>query len=71
MSNMFNIFQYLQMKGIDGEQQKNYFKELDEANEKINEFLILNPNSKVKDIKIKFLYDSAENVMLDIHIEKQ
>ena len=37
---MFNIFQYLQMKGIDGEQQKDYFKELDEANDKINEFWI-------------------------------
>ena len=71
MSNMFNIFQYLQMKGIDGEQQKNYFKELDEANDKINEFLLQNPNAKVKDIKIKFLDDSAEKVMLDIHIEKQ
>lgn len=71
MNNMFNIFQYLQMKGIDGEQQKNYFKELDEANEKINEFLIQNPNSKVKDIKIKFLDNSDEKVMLDIHIEKQ
>ena len=34
MNSMFNIFQYLQMKGIDGEQQKNYFKELDEANDK-------------------------------------
>ena len=59
------------MKGIDGEQQKDYFKELDEANDKINEFLLLNPDSKVKDIKIKFLDDSAEKVMLDIHIEKQ
>ena len=59
------------MKGIDGEQQKDYFKELDEANDRINEFLLQNPNSKVKDIKIKFLDDSAEKVMLDIHIEKQ
>ena len=71
MSEMFNIFQYLQLKGIDGEQQKNYFKELDEANDKINEFLLQNPNSKVKDIKIKFLDNSDEKVMLDIHIEKQ
>ena len=59
------------MKGIDREQQKDYFKELDEANDRINEFLLQNPNSKVKDIKIKFLDDSAEKVMLDIHIEKQ
>ena len=71
MSNMFNIFQYLQMKGIDGEQQKNYFKELDEANDKINEFLIQNPDSKIKEIKVKFMDDSSEKVMLDIHIEKQ
>lgn len=71
MNSMFNIFQYLQMKGIDGEQQKDYFKELDEANDRINEFLLQNPNSKVKDIKIKFLDDSAEKVMLDIHIGKQ
>ena len=71
MNKMFNIFQYLQMKGIGGEQQKDYFKELDEANEKINEFLIQNPDSKIKDIKIKFMDDSSEKVMLDIHIEKQ
>ena len=59
------------MKEIDGEQKKDYLKELDEANDRINEFLLQNPNSKVKDIKIKFLDDSAEKVMLDIHIEKQ
>lgn len=71
MNKMFNIFQYLQMKGIDGEQQKDYFKELDEANDKINEFLIQNPDSKIKEIKVKFMDDSSEKVMLDIHIEKQ
>jgi hypothetical protein len=71
MNSTFNIFQYLQIKGIDGEQQKNYFKELDEANDRINEFLLQNPDTKVKDIKIKFLDDSAEKVLLDIHIEKQ
>ena len=67
---MFNIFQYLQLKGIDGEQQKNYFKELDEANDKINDFLLNNPDSIVKEIKIKFTDNNHEKVMLDIHIER-
>lgn len=70
MNRLFNIFQYLQLKGIDGEKQKDYFKELDEANDKINDFLLRNPDSKVKDIKVKFSDNSNEKVMLDIQIEK-
>lgn len=66
---MFNIFQFLQLKGIEGEVQKKYFKELDEINDKINDLLVKNPNSKVKEIKIGFPEDNNGKVNLDIHIE--
>ena len=65
---MFNIFQYLQLKGIEGEVQKKYFKELNEINDKINDLLLKNPNSKVKEIKVELPKNSGGKVNLDIHI---
>ena len=66
---MFNIFQFLQLKGIEGDVQKKYFKELDEINDKINDLLTQNPKSKIKEIKVGLPKNSDEKVSLDIHIE--
>ena len=44
---IFNIFQYLQMKGISMEVQKEYLDEFSEAGEKLEKFMIENPE-KVK-----------------------
>lgn len=54
MREIFNIFQYLQMKGISMEVQKEYLDEFSEAGEKLAKFMLENPEKKLKDIKIKF-----------------
>ena len=66
---MFNTFQYLKLKGISMEQQKEYFEELDKANDRLNEFMLENPEKKLKDIKIEFPKNNEEKLMLDIIFE--
>ena len=66
---MFNIFQYLQMKGISMEIQKEYLDEFSEAGEKLAKFMIENPEKKLKDIKIEFPKNKEEKIMLDFIFE--
>ena len=65
MREIFNIFQYLQMKGISMEVQKEYLDEFSEAGEKLEKFMIENPEKKLKDIKIEFPKNKEEKIMLD------
>lgn len=69
MREIFNIFQYLQMKGISIEIQKEYLDEFSEAGEKLEKFMIENPEKKLKDIKIEFPKNREEKIMLDIIFE--
>ena len=69
MREIFNIFQYLQMKGISMEVQKEYLDEFSEAGEKLEKFMIENPEKKLKDIKIEFPKNSDEKIMLDFMFE--
>ena len=69
MREMFNIFQYLQMKGISMEVQKEYLDEFSEAGEKLEKFMIENPEKKLKDIKIEFPKNKEEKIMLDFMFE--
>ena len=69
MREMFNIFQYLQMKGISMEVQKEYLDEFSEAGEKLAKFMLENPEKKLKDIKIEFPKNSDEKIMLDFMFE--
>ena len=69
MSNTFNIFQYLKLNGISIEIQKEYLDEFSEANEKIEKFMLENPEKKLKDIKIELPKNSEEKIMLDIIFE--
>ena len=69
MREIFNIFQYLQMKGISMEVQKEYLDEFSEAGEKLEKFMIENPEKKLKDIKIEFPKNREEKIMLDIIFE--
>ena len=66
---MFNIFQYLKLKGISMEIQKEYLDELSDANEKIEKFMLENPEKKLKDIKIELPKGNEEKIMLDIIFE--
>ena len=69
MNKMFNIFQYLQMKGINMEIQKEYLDEFSEAGEKLEKFMLENPEKKIKDIKIELPKNNEEKIMLDIIFE--
>ena len=69
MREIFNIFQYLQMKGISMEIQKEYLDEFSEAGEKLAKFMIENPEKKLKDIKIEFPKNKEEKIMLDFMFE--
>ena len=69
MREIFNIFQYLQMKGISMEVQKEYLDEFSEAGEKLEKFMIENPEKKLKDIKIEFPKNREEKIMLDFMFE--
>lgn len=69
MREIFNIFQYLEMKGISMEVQKEYLDEFSEAGEEIEEFMLKNPERKLKDIKIELPKDSEEKIMIDIIFE--
>ena len=69
MREMFNIFQYLQMKGISIEIQKEYLDEFSEAGEKLEKFMLENPERKLKDIKIEFPKNREEKIMLDFIFE--
>ena len=66
---MFNIFQYLKLKGISMEVQKEYLDEFSEAGEKLAKFMFENPEKKLKDIKIEFPKNSDEKIMLDFMFE--
>ena len=48
---MFNLFGYLQMRGVEKEELMQHFEKIDEINENINKMLDENPGSKVKEIK--------------------
>ena len=52
---MFNLFGYLQMRGVEKEELTQHFEKIDEINENINKMLDENPGSKVKEIKISTL----------------
>ena len=69
MREIFNIFQYLQMKGISMEVQKEYLDEFSEAGEKIEKFMFENPEKRLKDIKIELPKNAKEKIMLDIIFE--
>ena len=49
--------------------QKEYLDEFSEASEKIEKFMLENPERKLKDIKIELPKNSEEKIMLDIIFE--
>ena len=66
---MFNLFGYLQMRGIAKEELTQHFEKIDVINENINKMLDENPGSKVKEIKISYLDDDKKKIHFDINIE--
>lgn len=66
---MFNMFNYLQIKGFETSELIEHFNKIDEINENINRVLIENPNAVLKGIKISYLDKEKKTIHFDIDIE--
>lgn len=66
---MFNMFNYLQIKGFDNEELSKHFEKINEANDNINKILEDNPNAVLKDIKINYADENKTALFFDINIE--
>lgn len=66
---MFNMFNYLQIKGFETEDLVKHFEKIDEVNENINKVLSENPGAKLRDIKISYLDKEKKRICFDIDIE--
>lgn len=66
---MFNMFNYLQLKGFKTSDLVKHFEKIDEMNENINKLLIENPRAVLKEIKISYLDSEKVQIHFDIDIE--
>lgn len=66
---MFNMFNYLQIKGFETEKLVEHFEKIDEINENINKILVENPQAILKEIKISYLDKEQKKLHFDINIE--
>ena len=66
---MFNMFNYLQLKGFNNSELKRHFEKIDEMNENINRLLIENPGTVLKEIKISL--ENGEEILVDNEIDSK
>lgn len=66
---MFNMFNYLQIKGFENEELVKHFEKIDEANENLNKFLEDNPTAILRKIEISYADDAKSTLRFDINIE--
>ena len=66
---MFNMFNYLQLKGFETSDLVRHFEKIDEINENINKVLTENPRATLKYIKISYLDEEKKKIHFDIDIE--
>ena len=66
---MFNMFNYLQLKGFNNSELKRHFEKIDEMNENINRLLIENPGTVLKEIKISYLDENKNQIHFDVDFE--
>ena len=66
---MFNMFNYLQLKGFETSDLIKHFEKIDEVNENINKVLTEHPTATLKNIKISYLDEEKKKICFDIDIE--
>ena len=66
---MFNMFNYLQLKGFETSDLIRHFEKIDEVNENINKVLSEHPTATLKNIKISYLDEEKKKICFDIDIE--
>lgn len=69
MSDAFNMFNYLKIKGFSNAELANNFQDIEKANQNINEILYNNPNAVLKKIKYTYLDEEKKHLQFDIKIE--
>ena len=66
---MFNMFNYLQLKGFETSDLIRHFEKIDETNENINMILGKNPGAVLREIKVTYLDKEKSRIQFDINIE--
>lgn len=66
---LFNMFNYLQIKGFEVEDLVEHFDKIDEINENINKVLTENPRAILREIKIDYLDNNRKKLHFSIDIE--
>ena len=66
---MFDMFNYLKMKGFTNEELVNHFEKIEEMNQNINDILAKNPNAILKKIDFNYLDEEKTKLNFEINIE--
>ena len=66
---MFNMFNYLQLKGFSNEKLSENFEKIFDTNTEINNILMGNSGAVLKGIKISYLDEEEKNIHFDVNIE--
>ena len=66
---MFNMFNYLKIKGFTNDELVNHFEKIEEMNQNINDILAKNPNAILKKIDFNYLDEEKTKLNFEINIE--
>ena len=66
---MFEMFNYLKMKGFTNDELVNHFEKIEEMNQNINDILAKNPNAILKKIDFNYLDEEKTKLNFEINIE--
>lgn len=66
---MFDMFNYLKMKGFTNDELVNHFEKIEEMNQNINDILAKNPNAILKKIDFNYLDEEKTKLNFEINIE--
>lgn len=66
---MFNMFNYLQLKGFSNEKLSEHFEKIFDTNTEINNMLMGNSGAVLKGIKISYLDEEEKNIHFEVNIE--
>ncbi len=66
---MFNMFNYLQLKGFSNEKLAIHFDKIFDTNVEINNILENNSGAILKGIKISYLDEEEKNIHFEVNIE--
>ena len=66
---MYDMFNYLKMKGFTNDELVNHFEKIEEMNQNINDILAKNPNAILKKIDFNYLDEEKTKLNFEINIE--